>query len=105
MYLSPFQEVTMGKLRYVKTAEQIAKARQSNPEFLESSVRSLRFVYETDPAIAAALVPQPLVVDPAAHVCVTFSHVAIHLSPDFTFEIGSAAFRRQGSDRRVGGVH
>ena len=44
----------MSKLRYVKTADQIAKARQNNPEFLESSVRSLRYVYETDPAIAAA---------------------------------------------------
>lgn len=95
----------MAKLRYVKSAEQIAKARQNNPEFLESTVRSLRYVYRTDPAVAAALVPQPLTVDPAAHVCVTFSHVAIHLSPDFTFEIGSAIFGVKASYEGVSGIY
>jgi acetoacetate decarboxylase len=95
----------MSKLRYVKTPDQIAKARSANPEFLESSVRSLRFVYETDPAVAAALVPKPLVVDPASHVCVTFSHVAIHLSPDFTFEIGSAIFGVKVSYEGVSGIY
>ena len=95
----------MSKLRYVKTSEQIARARQSNPEFLESTVRSLRFVYETDAAIAAALVPKPLVVDPSSQVCVTFSHVAIHLSPEFTFEIGSAIFGVKASYEGVGGIY
>ena len=95
----------MSKLRYVKTAEQIAKARQANPEFLESSVRSLRFVYQTDPAIAAALVPQPLTPDPAGHVCVTFSHVAIHITPEFTFEIGSAIFGVKASHDGVSGIY
>lgn len=95
----------MSKLRYVKTADQIAKARQNNPEFLESSVRSLRYVYETDPAIAAALVPRPLVVDPSGQVCVTFSHVAIHLSPEFTFEIGSAIFGVKVSYEGVSGIY
>jgi acetoacetate decarboxylase len=95
----------MSKLRYVKTADQVAKARSSNPEFLESTVRSLRYVYETDPAIAAALVPKPLVVDPSAHVCVTFSHVAIHLSPEFTFEIGSAIFGVKVSYEGTNGIY
>jgi len=95
----------MSKLRYVKTADQIAKARQSNPEFLESSVRSLRFVYETDPAIAAALVPRPLAAYPAGHICVTFSQVAIHLSPEFTFEIGSAIFGVKASYEGVAGIY
>jgi acetoacetate decarboxylase len=95
----------MSKLRYVKTAEQIAKARQSNPEFLESTVRSLRYVYETDPAIAKALVPQPLTPDPAGLVCVTFSHVAIHLSPDFTFEIGSAIFGVKATYEGTTGIY
>lgn len=95
----------MSKLRYVKTAEQVAKARQSNPEFLESTVRSMRFVYETDPAIAKALVPRPLEVDPASQVCVTFSHVAIHLTPDFTFEIGSAIFGVKVSYEDVPGIY
>ena len=95
----------MAKLRYVKTAEQIAKARQSNPEFLESSVRSLRFVYETDEAIARALVPKPLVVGASPEVCVTFSHVAIHITPEFTFEIGSAIFGVKASYEGVEGIY
>ncbi|HEY2774704.1 MAG TPA: acetoacetate decarboxylase family protein [Candidatus Binatia bacterium] len=95
----------MSKLRYVKTAGQIAKARQNNQEFLESTVRSLRFVYETDAEIAAALVPQPLVVDPSNQVCVTFSHVAIHISKDFTFEIGSAIFGVKATYEGVGGIY
>lgn len=95
----------MAKLRYVKTAEQIAKARQNNAEFLESTVRSLRYVYETDPAIAKALVPQPLTADPAGLICVTFSHVAIHISPEFTFEIGSAIFGVKASYDGTDGIY
>jgi len=82
----------MAKLRYVKTLEQVKKAAESNPEFLESTVRSVRCVYETDPAIVAALLPKPLEVIDRPEVCVTFSHVAMHITPDFTFEIGSAIF-------------
>lgn len=95
----------MARLRYVKTPEQVAKARSANPEFLESSVRSLRFVYETDPAIAAALVPRPLVVDPSSQICVTFSQVCIHLSPGVTFEIGSAIFGVKVSHEGVAGSY
>lgn len=95
----------MARLRYVKTTEQVAKARSANPEFLESTVRSLRFVYETDAAVAVALVPQPLVVDPASEVCVTFSQVSIHLSPAVTFEIGSAIFGVKASYEGVAGSY
>jgi acetoacetate decarboxylase len=95
----------MAKLRYVKTSDQIRKARESNPEFMESSVRSLRFVYETDPEIASALVPRPLSVDPSSQICVTFSHVAIHLTPDFTFEIGSAIFGVKASYDGTSGIY
>lgn len=95
----------MSKLRYVKTAEQVAKARSANPEFLESSVRSLRFVYETDDAIARALIPKPLEPARDPHVCVTFSHVAIHLSPEFTFEIGSAIFGVKAVYEGVEGIY
>lgn len=81
----------MPKVRYVKNAEQIARAQQDNPEFMSSTVRSIRAVYETDAAIAAAVLPRPLeLVRP--EICVTFSEVAIHISPEFTFEIGSAIF-------------
>ena len=82
----------MAKLRYAKTLEQVKKAAEANPEFLKSTVRSLRCVYETDKEIVAALTPQPLVPIERPEVCATFSHVAMHITPDFTFEIGSAVF-------------
>jgi acetoacetate decarboxylase len=81
----------MAKLRYVRSLEQIKQAREANPEFLPSTVRSIRCVYETDPKIARALLPKPLeAAEP--EVCVTFSHVAMHLAPGRTLEIGSAIF-------------
>ncbi len=80
----------MARLRYAKTAEQVKQAAAANPEFLDSTVRSIRVVYETDPAIVAAVMPQPLKPTDRPEVCVTFSHVAIHLSPELTIEIGSA---------------
>lgn len=82
----------MAKLRYVKTPDQIARAMEDNPEFLRSTVRSIRCVYRTDPELARAVVPQPLEVTAEAEVAVTFSEVAIHLSEDFIFEIGSGVF-------------
>lgn len=82
----------MSKLRYVKTIEQVAAAAEGNPEFLDSTVRSIRTVYETDPAIAKALVPQPLQPAERPEVHVTLSHVAMHITPEYTLEIGSAVF-------------
>ena len=64
----------MGKLRYVKTLDQVKKAQEANPEFLKSTVRSIRCVYETDPAIAKALVAQM----PSIHV----EHVGSTAVPD-----------------------
>ena len=56
----------MAILRYVKTPEQVAKASAENPEFMESTVYSIRCVYETDPAIHRAVLPQPHLVRDAA---------------------------------------
>lgn len=94
----------MAKLRYVKTLEQVAKAAESNPEFLDSTVRSIRAVYETDAAIAEALVPKPLEVE-KPEIRVTFSHVAMHISPEFTFEIGSAIFGVAATYEGVAGTY
>jgi acetoacetate decarboxylase len=93
----------MAKLRYVKTLEQVKKAAEANPEFLESTVRSVRCVYETDPAIVAAVIPRPLEPTERPEVNVTFSHVAMHITPEYTFEIGSAVFGvRAQYDGQVG---
>jgi acetoacetate decarboxylase len=81
----------MARLRYVKTEEQVKRDAERNPEFLSSVVRSLRVVYETDPELAAALVPRPLVPAARPEIQVTFSHVAMQL-PGMTLEIGSAIF-------------
>jgi acetoacetate decarboxylase len=55
-------------------------------------VRSLRVVYETSPALAAAVIPKPLAPALRPEVCATFSHVAMHITPEYTLEIGSAVF-------------
>ena len=92
----------MSRVRWVKTPEQLKRAAETNPEFLPSTVRSIRCVYETDPAIAAAVIPRPLAAAERPEVCVTFSHVAMQLGPGVTFEIGSAIFgvraRYDGTD-------
>ena len=82
----------MARVRYVKTLEQVKQAAEANPEFLSSSVRSIRCVYETDPAIVAAVLPKPLTPTERPEVCATFSHVSMHVSPELTIEIGSAIF-------------
>jgi acetoacetate decarboxylase len=86
----------MARLRYAKTLEQVKADSERNPEFLSSVVRSLRVVYETDPALAAALVPRPLVPSPRGEMQVTFSHVAMQL-PGMTIEIGSTIFGARAS--------
>jgi len=95
----------MGRLRYAKTLAQVAKAAEGNPEFLQSRVRSIRVVYETDPRIVAAVLPKPL--EPAARpeVGVTFSHVAMQIRPDFAFEIGAVVFGVRAVHEGVEGLY
>ena len=95
----------MARLRYAKTPAQVAKAAEGNPEFLQSRVRSIRVVYETDARLAAAVLPRPL--EPAARpeVGVTFSHVAMQIRPDFTFEIGSTVFGVKARYEGVEGLY
>jgi len=95
----------MARVRWVKSLEQVKRAAEANPEFLPSTVRSIRCVYETDPAIAAAVVPRPLVPAARPEVCVTFSHVAMELGPGVTFEIGSAIFGVRASYDGAEGIY
>jgi acetoacetate decarboxylase len=95
----------MARVRYVKSLEQLKRAAEQNPEFLPSTVRSIRCVYETDPAIAAAVVPRPLVPAARPEVCVTFSHVSMELGPGVTFEIGSAIFGVRASYDGAEGIY
>jgi acetoacetate decarboxylase len=94
----------MARVRYAKTLEQVKRDAERNPEFLSSTVRSIRAVYETDPAIVAAVLPKPLAPAARPEVQATFSHVAMHITPDFTMEIGSAIFGVRASYDGVEGV-
>ena len=77
----------MSKLRYVKTAEELVLAAKFNPEFLPSSLRQIRAVYETDADIVAAVLPPPLRAASRPEVGVTISQVAIHFAPGFDVSI------------------
>jgi acetoacetate decarboxylase len=82
----------MARLRYVKSPEQLKAQREAGSPKLDSTVRSIRIVYETDPALHRAVIPQPLEPAERPEMLVTLSHVAMHITPEFTFEIGSAIF-------------
>jgi acetoacetate decarboxylase len=82
----------MSQPRYVKNAEDLALAAKFNPEFLPSSLRQIRAVYDTDPDIVAAVLPQPLRATSRPEVGVTISQVAIHFAPGFDVSIGAAIF-------------
>ena len=94
----------MARLRFVKSLEQVKRDAERNPEFLSSTVRSIRVVYETHPALAAAVLPKPLVPSARPEVCATFSHVAMHVSPELTIEIGSAIFGVRASYDGIEGI-
>jgi len=95
----------MTRLRYVKTLEQVKKARENDQEFLQSSMRQIRAEYETDEKIYRALVPKPL--EPLARptVCVTFTDLAMQISPEYTMTIGAAIFGVKASYDGVEGVN
>ncbi len=95
----------MARLRYAKTLEQVKQARESNPEFLNSTVQSIRCVYETEPGLTAAVVPKPLEPTERPEVCVTLSNVAIHLTPELTIEIGSGVFGVRARYDGVEGIY
>jgi acetoacetate decarboxylase len=78
----------MARLRYVKSATP-ASAAQAAPKTAHT-VRSLRARYLTHPEIAAALLPRPLEPAERPEIFVQFAHVAMHLAPERTVEIGAA---------------
>lgn len=82
----------MAKTRYVKSPEELRTAAKFNPEFLPSSMRQIRALYETDREVIAALLPPPLKPAAVAHIGVTISQVSMHLGPGFDIEIGAGVF-------------
>lgn len=82
----------MARLRWVKTLDEVKAGKDSKPAFLSSTVRSIRTVFETDPAIVKALLPKPLEPAEAPTGQLTTSQVTIHVNEDLHIEIGSAIF-------------
>ena len=56
---------------------------------LNNTVRSVRAVYETDPAVYEAMLPRPLEAIERPEIFVQFAHVAMHVTPERTIEIGA----------------
>src|SRR5690625_3956626 len=81
----------MARLRYVRSEESLKRAREAPPQqVLNNPVRSVRAVYETDPEIAAALLPRPLEPLERPEIYVQFAHVAMHVSAEQPVNIGAA---------------
>lgn len=95
----------MAKTRYVKTPEDLALAAKFDPEFLPSSLRQIRAIYETDPELVAAVLPPPLEPGRKPGVGVTISQVAIHFAPGFEVSIGAALFGVQAVHEGVEGLY
>jgi len=77
----------MARLRYVRDKNKVKNLQQP---VLTSSVQSLRVVYETEPEIAAALLPRPLVPAERPEVFVQHGQTSMHISDTQTITINAA---------------
>ena len=84
----------MGRVRYAKSLRDLDRvgADGSVSGTLESRVRSIRVVYETDAEVAQAVVPRPLEACVRPEVCLSFTSAEILISPEVSVEIQSATF-------------
>jgi Acetoacetate decarboxylase (ADC) len=82
----------MGRVRYAKSLRDLERTRAARGDSLDSRIRQIRCIYETDAEVAQAVVPRPFeaTTDPEVHV--SFSTAAIPLSPDVTLEFGTMSF-------------
>lgn len=95
----------MAKNRYVKTPDELQRAAALNPEFLPSTTRQIRACYETDPEVAAAVLPPPLAPAPRPEVGVTISQVSIQMAPGLSIDIGAAVFGVRTVHEGVAGTY
>jgi len=95
----------MSKLRWVKSEEQLRKAAEQNPEFLPSTMRQIRALYETDADIVAAVLPRPLEPTSEPLVGVTVSDITMHIRPGIDITIGAAVFGVQATYEGVEGLY
>ena len=74
----------MKRLRYVRGT---SSARAAGG--LNNTVRSIRATYETDADVYAALLPKPLEAIERPEIWLQMAHVAMHVTPERTVEIGA----------------
>ncbi|MBS0505197.1 MAG: acetoacetate decarboxylase family protein [Proteobacteria bacterium] len=74
----------MTRLRYVQGPMPSAPSASLN-----NTVRTVRALYETDPEIIHAMLPRPLVAAAKPEIFLQFAHVAMHVTPETTVEIGA----------------
>lgn len=91
--------------RYVKSPEQLAQLSEKQVDALDSTVQQVIVEYKTDPELAKAIVPEPLVVDPDGIIRVVLSNVVMHLGEGFDMEIGSGVFAVKASYKGQSGYY
>ena len=74
----------MSRLRYLKGPVATRAAGGLN-----NTVRSIRATYETTPEVYAAMLPQPLQAIERPEIWLQMAHVAMHVTPERTVEIGA----------------
>lgn len=79
----------MARLRYVKSPS-VAPTATLAASGIRHSVQSIRALYETEPAIARALLPRPLEAAPSPSIFVQFANIAMHLADDRVVKLGAA---------------
>ena len=82
----------MSRVRYTKSMRDLEGGDGSDTDGLNDVIRTIRIVYETDAEVAQAVVPRPLEASVGSEVCVSFTSLATHVTPDVTIEIRSASF-------------
>ncbi len=96
----------MARLRYVKN---LAAAQNAGGGVGSASaktiVRTFRAIYETEPEIAAAVLPQPLKLGAEPLVFMQFAHVIMELSETHKIDIGAvSALMLAGAGRGCGSL-
>jgi acetoacetate decarboxylase len=71
----------MGRVRYARSARDLETSARAGGEGHETTVRSIRCVYETDAEVAAAVVPKPLEMGARPEIHLSFQAVESSLAP------------------------
>ncbi len=95
----------MSKIRYVKSQEALIERAKNKAETLPCTVQQIVIDYKTDPEVAKAVVPQPLLVNPQGIVRVVLSNVTMHLPGGFDMEIGCGTFGVHASYKEQAGYY